>query len=110
MGSNRPSIVISRLEEIDCLVGDAVHQPVFLSNTPGPTAGEHNSQRFGFSRTFERIPQDCLNEIEDSDRHAAFVFDPKPEILKKLGLKYGNPFRLSLHRASLFAMLLLSRV
>jgi hypothetical protein len=36
-----PLIVISALEEIDCFVGDAVHQTVFLSDSPGPTAAEH---------------------------------------------------------------------
>ena len=97
-----PSVVVSSLKEIDCLVSDAVHQSVFLGDTPRPTAGEHILQRFGLSRTFERIPHHCLNEIEDSDRDAALVFDPEPEVLQKLGLKYGDPFRLPTHRASLF--------
>jgi hypothetical protein len=83
---------------------------VFLSDTPRPTAGEHIFQRFGFSWAFEGIPHDCLNEIEDSDRDAALVFDPKPEVLKKLGLKYGDPFRRSLQRASLSAKRLLSQL
>jgi hypothetical protein len=51
-----------------------------------------------------RVAQDCFNEIEDSDRYAALIVYPKPEVLKELGLKDGNPFRLPLHRASLFAM------
>jgi hypothetical protein len=102
--------MVSSLEEIDRLIGDAVHQSVFLSDTPRPTAGEYMFQRFGLSRTFERIPRDCLNEVEDSDRYATLVFDPKPEVLKKLGLKNSDPSRMSLHRASLSAERLLSRV
>jgi hypothetical protein len=104
-----PLLVVPSLEEIDCFIGDAVDQPVFLSDTPRPTAGEHILQRFGLSRAFERIRHDCLNEFEDSDGGAALVFDPKPEVLKKLGLKYGDPLRVSLHQASLFAERLLTQ-
>jgi hypothetical protein len=102
--------VVSSLEEIDPLVRDAVHQPVFLSDAPGPAAGEDKFQWLGLTRSFERIPHDGVNEIQDPDRHTALVFDPKPQILKKLGLKYGRSLRLSLHRASLFAMPRPSRV
>ena len=105
-----PSIMVSSLEEIDGFTGDAVHQPVFLSNPPRPTAGEHIFQRLGLSRPFERIPHHSLHEIEDSDRDATLVLDPKPEVLQKLGLECGDPFSLPLHRASLFAARLLSPV
>ena len=95
--------MVPSLEEVNGFVRDMVHQPVFLSNTPGPTSGEDKFQRFGLSRALERISHDCLHEVEDSDRDTALVFDPKPEVLKKLGLKCSDPFRLSLHRASLSA-------
>jgi hypothetical protein len=95
--------VVSSLEEIDRPIGDTIDQTVFLSDAARPTAGEHIFQRFGLSRAFERIPHGCLNEIEDSDGDAPLVFDPKPEVLKKLGLKYGDPFSLSPHQASLSA-------
>jgi hypothetical protein len=95
--------VVSGLEEIDRLIGDAVDQPVFLSDTPRPTASEHKFQRFGLSRAFEGVPHHCLNEIEHSDGDAALVLYPKREVLKKLGLKCGDPLRLSLHQASLSA-------
>ena len=97
-------VVVSSLQEIDGLVTDAIHQPVFLCDTARPAPGKHIFQRFGLSRTFERIPHHCLNEIEDSDRDAALVFDPEPEVLKELRLKYGDPLRLPLHQASLSAM------
>jgi hypothetical protein len=83
---------------------------VFLGNTPRPTAGERIFQSFRLSRVFERIPHDCLNQIEGSGRDTALVFDPKPEVWKKLGLKYGDPFGLSLERTSLFTMRSLSRI
>ena len=102
--------MVSSLEEIDCLVGDAVHQSVFLSDTPRPTPGEYIFQRFGLSRALERIPHGCLHEVEYSDRDTMLVFDPKPEVLKKLGLKCSDSFRLSLHRASLSAKPQLSPV
>ena len=99
--ASSPSIVVFTLKEIDCFVGDAVHEAMLLSDSPGPAACEHVFQRFGFSGAFERLPQDRIDQIRDAHRHSAFVFDPKSEVLKKLGLKYGNPFSLSLHRASL---------
>ena len=95
--------MISGLEEIDCLISDAIDQPVFLRDTPRPAAGEHVFQWFGFPRAFERISHHWLNEMEDSDGYAAVVLDPKPEILKKFGLKNGDPLRLSRHQATLCA-------
>lgn len=93
--------MVLALEEIDCFIGDAVYEAVLLSDSPGPTAAEHVFQRFGFSEAFERVPHDRINQVKDSYRDSALVFDPKSEVLKKLGLKYGNPFSLSLHRVSL---------
>ena len=90
-------IVISALQEIDCGIGDAVDQAMLLSDSPGPTAAQHIFQRFGFSWAFEGVPHDRVNEIKDSYRDSAVVFDPKSEVLKKLGLKYGDPFSRSLH-------------
>ena len=104
-----PLIVVPSLEEIDCLIGDAVNQAVFLSDAPRPTTCQHVFQRFGLSQAFEWIPHDCLNKIEDSDGNTALVFDPKPKVLKKFGLKYSDPFKLSFHPASLFAKRLSSR-
>jgi hypothetical protein len=95
--------VVFGLEEIDCFIGDAVYEAVLLSDSPGPTAAEYIFQRFGFSEALKRVPHDRINEIQDSHRDSALVFDPKTEVLKKFGLKYGNPFSLSLHRAALFA-------
>ena len=96
--------MVPGLEEIDALIRDAVNQAVFLRDTARPAAGEHKSQWLRFSRAFERVAQDCFNKIEDSDRYAALIFDPKPQVLKELGLEDRNPFTLPLHRASLFAM------
>jgi hypothetical protein len=49
------------------------------------------------------VPHHHINEIKDSHRDSALGLNPKSEVLKKLGLKYGNPFSLSLHRGSLSA-------
>ena len=76
--------MVSSLEEIDCPVGDAVHQSVFLSDTPRPTPGENIFQRFGLSRAWERIPHDCLHEVEYSDRDTMLVFDPKTGGLEEI--------------------------
>jgi hypothetical protein len=93
--------VVFTLEEIDCFIGNAAYEAVLLSDSPGPTAAEHVFQRFGFSEALERFPHDRINQIKDSHRDRALVFHPKSKILKKLGLKYGNPFSPSLHRATL---------
>lgn len=104
------SIVVSALEEIDCVIGDAVHQTVFLSDSPRPAAAEQVFQRFGFPRAFEGVPHDRIHEIQNSHGDRALVFDPKSKILKKLGLKYRDAFSLSPHPASLSAKQPFSRV
>ena len=98
-------IVVSGLEEIDRLIGNAVHQTVFLSDSPGPTTAEHIFQRFGLSGAFERFPHDSINEIEDPQCNRPLILNPKAEILKKLGLKYCDPFTLRFHRVSVFLKL-----
>jgi hypothetical protein len=100
---HHPLVVIPSLEKIDFLFSDPVDQSVLLSDTARPTPGEHIFQWFGLSRALEGISDDLVNEIEDSDGYASVVFDPETEVLKKLGLEYGNTLRLSPHRASLSA-------
>ena len=70
--------MVSRLQKIDRFIRDAADQPVFLSNASRPTTGQHVFQRLGFSQAFKRIPHDRLHKIEDSDRDATLVPDPKP--------------------------------
>ncbi len=96
-------IVVPGLKEIDCFIGHAVYEAMLLSDPSGPTTAEDVFQRFGFSEALEWIPHDGINQIKDSQSDSALVFDPKSQVLKKLGLKYGNPFSLALHRASLSA-------
>src|SRR5579872_7208793 len=95
------SVVVSSLEEINGLVGDPVHEAVFLSDAARPTPGQYKSQRFGFSRPFKGVPHDRLDEIEHSDSGASFGFDRKTQILPELGLKDRNPLTPWLHRGSL---------
>jgi hypothetical protein len=99
--------MVSRLEEIDPVIRDAIYQAMFLSNAARPTTGQHVFQRFGFTHAFERIAHYRVDQIEDSDGDAALVFDPEAQILNKFRLKQGDPFS-PLHQASLFAMRLLS--
>jgi hypothetical protein len=100
--------VVPSLEEIDALISDAVDQTVFLCDTARPATRKHKSQWLWFSWAVEGVAQDCFNEIENSDRYSALIFDPKPQVLKELGLKDSNPFSLPLHRTSLFALRRLS--
>ena len=104
------SIVISGLQEIDCFIGDPIHQTVFLSDSSRPTAAEHVFQWLGLSGTFERISHDRVNKVEDPQRDRALVLNPEAEILKKLTLKYRDPFSLSPHPASLSSKQLLLEV
>ena len=95
--------MVSSLQEIDGFVTDAIHQPVFLCDSARPAPGKYIFERFGFPRTFERVSHDSVNQIENPDCGAALRFHPKTEVLKELRLEYGDPLRLSLHRASLYA-------
>ena len=82
---------------------------MFLSDTPRPTARKSIFQWLGLSRALERVSHDCIYQVEHSDCNTTLAFHPKPEVLKELRLKDGDPFRLALHRASLFAMPLASQ-
>jgi hypothetical protein len=97
-------VVVSSLQKIDSFVTDAIHQTVFLCDSARPAAGKYIFERFGFPRTVERISHDCLNQIEDPDCSGALTFHPESQVLKELRLEYGDPPRLSIHRASLYAM------
>ena len=103
-GAALPLVVVSGLQEIDGFVTDAIYQPVFLRDTSRPAPGEHILEWFGLTRAFEGVSHDCINEIEDPDRRGTLAFHPEPEVLQELRLEYGDPLRLSLHRASLYAM------
>src|SRR5579883_3087490 len=106
----RCSVVISGLQEIDCFIGDPVDQAMFLSDSSGVTAAEHISQWLGLSGTYERVSHDRVHEVEDPQRDRPLVLDPEAEILKKLGLKYRDPFSRALHQGSLFSKRLLYEV
>ena len=103
-------IVVSSLEEIDGHVRDAIHQTVFLRDTPRPAPGKHIFQGFGLSGTFEWVSHDCIDQVEHSNGNVTLALHPEAEVLQELRLKYGDPFRLSLHRASLLGVRWLSRV
>ncbi len=102
--------MVSSLQEIDGFVTDAIHQTVLLCDSARPAAGKYIFERFGLPRTFERVSHDCLNQIEDPDCSGALAFHPESQVLKELRLEYGDPLRLSLHRASLYARSPLFRV
>jgi hypothetical protein len=71
------SIVVTSLKEIDALIRDAVYQTVFLGNAARPATRKHKSQWFRFSWALERVPQDRFNQVENSDRDGALIFNPK---------------------------------
>ena len=97
------SVVVSSLEEINGFIRDTVHQPVFLADTTRPAACQHISKRLRLSQPLEWISHHCLDQIQHSDRGAAFGFDPKTEVLPELRLKDRDPLRISLHLKSLDA-------
>jgi len=86
--------VVPGLQEIDSFVTDAIHQPVFLCDPARPAPGKHVFERFGFTRTGERVSHDCINQVENSDCNSALAFHPEPKVLKELQLEHGDPFRL----------------
>ena len=96
--------MVSSLEEINGLIRDTVHQPVFLADTTRPAACQHISERLRLSQPLEWITDQCLDEIQNSDCGAAFGFDPKTEVLPELRLEDRDPLRISLHLESLDAV------
>lgn len=97
------SIVVSCLQKVDRFIGNPIHKTVFLSNSSGPTAAEHMLQWLWLSGALERVSNDSVNKIEDSQGNRSLVLDPEAKILKKLNLKYCDPLSLAFHQVSLLS-------
>ena len=52
VGQPAPLVVVSGLEEVDCLVSGAVHQTVFLSDAPRPKTGGLEETRLKYGEPF----------------------------------------------------------
>ena len=97
------SIVVTGLKKIDGFVVDTVDQPVFLGNTPRPTACEHIPERLGLAGTLERIAHNCLNQIEHSNCDVPVGFNPISQVLSEFGMEDDSSLTFPSHRASLAA-------
>jgi len=102
--------MVASLKKIDGFVANPIDQPVFLCDTPGPTTCKHISERLRFAWALERIAHNCLNQIQYSDSCVPVGFDPMWQVLSELGMEDGDSFTFPLHRASLDAIQLQSRV
>jgi hypothetical protein len=102
--------MIPGLKKIDGFLGDAVHQAMFLRNTPRPTICEQMPQRLRFAQTLEGVAHDCLDQLKYPKSSAPVRFNPKSQILAKLRLKDSGPVSFRWHPASLAAVPLRLRV
>ena len=71
-----PSVVISRLQEIDSTLHGAIHEPVFLRDSARPDAGSKTAQRLRFADAHKGVAQDRLHKIQDAQRDPAVRLQP----------------------------------
>lgn len=83
--------MIPRGQEMHPAALDSINQAMLLRNTPGPGVGQAAAQGFGLPRSLEGIAQDCLGELQDSQRSATVDAGPVLEVLAKLRLHHGQP-------------------
>ena len=60
--------MVTRLEEIDPSLADAIDQSMLLSESARPASREHVLQRFRLSQPGEWVTQDVLNEFKGAER------------------------------------------
>lgn len=78
--------MIARLQEFNRTGADLVYEPMLLSHTPRPTAGELMFEWLRFADACERIAQNSINQLEHAKRDRTVGFDPMAEVLKKLAV------------------------
>ena len=90
--------MIASLKKINTLVGDTVHQPVFLRDTARPTTRQDISEGLRFAQALKWIAHHRLDQVQDSETGVPVGLDPKSQILEELRLKDGVPLSFSLHQ------------
>lgn len=73
-------VVVPRLERVDMTSGNAINETIFLRDSPTPTSGQVEAQRFRLSNAIERIRQHRFDEFECARRRFAVGVDPITQI------------------------------
>ena len=81
--------MITGLQKIDPIMGDAIYEPVLLREPARPASRQHVLEWLWLANSGKRIPQHAFNELEGAKRDLPVVFDPVTNILPKFGMKYG---------------------
>jgi hypothetical protein len=89
--------VVSSLQKLHSLIGDAIDQAVLLCYPTRPAPGKHVPKWFRFPDALEGIAHNRIYQIEDPDRYGPFCLDPVAEIIPKLRLEYCGAFRIAAH-------------
>src|SRR3990172_5634829 len=82
--------MVSRLEEIDAIVADEVHEAVLLCDAAGPATLQVEAQRLGLPDPPEWVPHRGLDEIEDAKSNGAVGADPGAEVRPELRMEHGE--------------------
>ena len=67
---------------------DLINKPVFLIYSPRPAALQFMLQRLWLPDAFKRIALDIFNQIDDSKRLLAILFDPPSEVFESGKIKF----------------------
>jgi hypothetical protein len=92
--------VVPSLKKVNPVFCHPVYEPVLLCDSPRPATFQQVTKRLRLSCALKRIAQNCLDEIEDSERRVPVGFDPVLKIFAELFLKYGGTRDVMGHRGS----------
>jgi hypothetical protein len=78
--------VISALQEVDSIVSDQVHDPMLLGQPARPEIRSEMPQWLWLPDADERIADDRLDQLQQTQRGAPVGLDPMVQIVAELGL------------------------
>ena len=81
--------MVARLYEVDPVVLNEVHDSVLLSQPARPEIWPKMLEPLGLADADERIAEDCLDDLQETEGCPSIGLHPVAEILAKLGLEYG---------------------
>jgi hypothetical protein len=78
-----------RLQEIDAIVADEIHQPILASDASRPDIPTHLLEMLGLAYSRERVSHDGLDQIENTKRRFSVCINPPAHIFQTFGLDDG---------------------
>jgi hypothetical protein len=84
------SVVVSALQELDSVGLDQVDAAMFLRDAPRPDICAKILQRLWFTDAVKRVPQNCLDQVQQPLGGAAVRLNPMLQVFQELRVADGE--------------------